>query len=637
MSTVAKLGHDDIDNKIDNALDRVGMFVGFWLRIFIVLGIIGGLIWLVVGSPWSAALKDPVSLALQMGAQIAFAIVFVIVQFAAIFWFLGRSRVYWILPGETGISFADYRGNPEILEVARRVVTLLKGVRHFKDMGGEVHRGLLLIGPPGTGKSYLAQCIATEAGVPFCYASAPSFQAMFFGISNLKVMMLFGKARKMARKYGACIVFIDEIDAIGGGRAQGGGIGAMMGGGSGLLNELLMQMDPPRLDDGWRNRLFRKMGLRAKGAERPAVLTMGATNIPQVLDAALLRPGRFDWKIQIDAPDVDGRKEVIEYYLAKVAHDPKLSLERLAQETIHYTPAALKYLINEAVVIAHFDGRDAMEYKDFVLAMEMYETGIRQPIKSMSLEERTRIAYHETGHAIALAKLLPKERIQQVTIVRHGDALGFMMPKPLQESYGKSLDELLGDIQVSLAGKAAEQVYLHDEFTGATSDLIKATRTAGAIVGNFGMGGSLYAIGSLNDGPDAKLKREVERILDDEFKKVKHLLAEYRGAADEIVRRLVERGDLLGDEVIEIIADYEKTRGNGHLNGNGNGHYLPEPNGNGHHSVLAEPTVQSLSPATATTQASESTQATATEGQWREIGSPLTPPASDQPSGTETN
>jgi cell division protease FtsH len=593
---VARLPQEDLDRRIDDVLDRVGMFFGFWLRVLIVLGIFGGLAWLIFFSPWSNALKEPFLFAMLMLVQIAFAIVFVIIQFAAIFWFLGRSRVYWIMPGETGLSFQDYRGNPEILEVARRIVTLLKGVKHFKDMGGEVHRGLLLVGPPGTGKSYLAQCIATEAGVPFCYASAPSFQAMFFGISNLKVMMLYGKARKLARKYGACIVFIDEIDAIGASRGQGGGMGmpmmgGMFGGGSGLLNELLMQMDPPRIDDTRFNRLLRSMGLRARGAERPAVLTMGATNIAQVLDQALLRPGRFDWKITVDEPDFDGRKEIIEYYLAKVAHDPNLSLERLASETIHYTPAALKYIINEAVVVAHFDGRDLMEYRDFVLAMEMYETGIRQPVKSMSVEVRRRIAYHEAGHTVAQIKLMPKERIQQVTIVRHGDALGYMMPKPLEETYGKSIDELLADIQVSLAGKAAEQVYLGTEFTGATSDLVRATRTAGAIIGNFGMNGSLYAVGAFGDGPDPKMKREVERMLEDEFRKVKHLLVQYTEATHEIVRRLLEKETLLGDEVAEIIQSFEREHGlngyaatNGHYlaastNGNGNGHDIVEPAG----------------------------------------------------------
>ncbi len=563
--SLSRDARDDLDRKIDDTLDRVGQFMGFWLRVLLVLGVIGGVVWFVFFSPFSDVVQEPVMYGLLMLFQIMFAIVFVIVQFGAIFWFLGRGRMYWLMPGETGVGFQDYKGNPEVLELATRIVTLLRGVKHFRDMGGEVHRGLLMIGPPGTGKSYLAQCIATEAGVPFCYASAPSFQNMFMGIGNLRVMMLYGKARKLARKFGACIVFIDEIDAIGGSRgSQGGGapglLGGMMGGGTGLLNELLLQMDPPRMDESRKTKLLRSMGLRSRGADRPAVLTMGATNLASVLDAALLRPGRFDWKISIDAPDFMGRKEILKYYLDRVKHDPELSLDRLSMDTIGYTPVAIKYIINEGVVVSHFDGRDAVEMKDLMLAMEMFETGLRQPIKSMSTEDKRRIAYHEAGHAISLVKLMPKERVVQLTIIRHGEALGYMMPKPMEEIYGYSIDELLADIQVSLAGKAAEQVYLGTEFTGANSDLQKATTIAGAIVGHYGMNGSLYHVGAFGamQGPDAKMRRDIERILDDQFKKVKHLLAEYHEAADEIVDELLKRGDLNGDEIVGIIARFEE-------------------------------------------------------------------------------
>ncbi len=559
---------DELDRKIDDALDRVGKFIGFWLRILLVLALIGAVAWFIFFSPYAEVVQEPVLYGLLLLFQIMFAIFFMIVQFVALFWFLGRGRMYWLMPGETGVGFQDYKGNPEVLELATRIVTLLRGVKHFKDMGGEVHRGLLMVGPPGTGKSYLAQCIATEAGVPFCYASAPSFQNMFMGIGNLRVMMLYSKARKLARKYGACIVFIDEIDAIGAARgAQGGGVpvgflGGLMGGSTGLLNELLLQMDPPRMDESRKAKLLRAMGLRARGADRPAVLTMGATNLASVLDPALLRPGRFDWKITIDPPDFLGRKEILKYYLDKVRHDPDLSLDRLAMDTIGYTPVAIKYIVNEGVVVAHFDGRDAVEMKDLALAMEMFETGLRQPIKSMSTEDKRRIAYHEAGHAIALVKLMPKERVVQLTIVRHGEALGYMMPKPVEEIYGYSVDELLADIQVSLAGKAAEQVYLGTEFTGANSDLQKATSIAGAIVGHYGMNGSLYHVGAFGpiQSPDAKMRRDIERILDDQFKKVKAVLAEYREAADEIVDQLLKRGDLTGDEIVAIIAKFEERR-----------------------------------------------------------------------------
>jgi cell division protease FtsH len=490
--------------------------------------------------------------------QLFFAILSMIIQFVALFWFLARGRTYWILPGETGSTWEDYRGNPEIVENAKRIVTLLKGVKEFKEMGGEAIRGLMLCGPPGTGKSYLAQVIANEAQVPFAYASAPSFQNMFFGVGNLKVMGLYKKARKLSKMYGACIIFIDEIDAIGMSRGAGnagGGLGGLMGmGGSGLLNELLLQMDPPNIDNGWFAKLLRSLGLRKKKAERPSVLTIGATNLPDVLDAALLRPGRFDRKIWVDAPDYDGRIDVFQYYLDKVKRDENFTPERAALDTIGYSPAQIKHIVNESVVIAHQRGAAVSNYEDFRAAMETYEWGLKQPLRSMSEDEKRNVAYHEAGHAVAQFLLKPHERVWKVTIIRRGDALGIAATKPTHERYNRSDSEILAEIQVCLASRAVEEEFLGKKLNGVTSDLKQATELAGAYLGAVGMGEELFswlAIGSPADALKA-LRPKINELLNAEMKKVKKLVMEHDQFVHAIATELIKRGDLTGEEIEEL-------------------------------------------------------------------------------------
>src|SRR5579884_2432086 len=268
----------DLDKSIDTGLDQFGRFVKLrWLWILIV----GIILWYFAFNI-APQLSPPSPGTIFLYAfQIVFYMFAIVIQFVALFWFLGRPRLYWVMPGETGVTFDDYKGNPEVLEAAKRIVLLLRGTEEFKEMGGQAVRGLLLTGDPGTGKSYLAQCMSTEAGLPFAYASAASFRAMFIGMDVLMISRLYRKARKLAREYGGCVVFMDEIDAIG--MSRTGGSGGTMGmgsggifgmGGSGGLNQLLMEMDPPNLETGWFKKVLRIIGLYQSRAQNEPVLTV---------------------------------------------------------------------------------------------------------------------------------------------------------------------------------------------------------------------------------------------------------------------------------------------------------------------------------------------------------------------------
>jgi cell division protease FtsH len=576
---------DELDREIDQKIDT---FFHRWnwklARIIRRVIIVVFVLWVaanVIPSALKFVTTQPLGpVILQLLTMGSYLFLFIGFQFSLMYFFMARTRIYWVKPGETGISFQDYKGNPEVLEAATRIVTLLKGVKGFKSMGGEVTRGVLLIGPPGTGKSYLAQAISTEAGVPFGYLSAPSLTSAWMGMGNIKVMNLYRKARKLAREYGACILFIDEIDAIGGARSSSmmgtGGMGGMspdkqtggranvmmgmggMGGGSGLLNELLLQMDPPPQETSASGKLLRWLGLRKKRVEMPPVLTMGATNLAESLDAALLRPGRFDRKIVVEEPDGDGRREIIEYYLSKVKHEP-MPMDRMISDTIGYTPVAIKFVINEAAIHAHFEGRETITYWDFTHAREMHEWGLRQPIRGMSYEERRRLAYHEAGHAYAAVKLLRKERLTKVTIVRHGNALGFAAWKPEEEIHTRTKDELLGRLQISLASRAAEELFLGIQMSGVTGDLQSATGLAAYMIGAYGMDDSFYSYLTFGmQGMTAgDMKPRVETILNEQFRLVKRMLENNKEGVIAIAEALILRNELTDIDVNEILARVE--------------------------------------------------------------------------------
>lgn len=588
-------------------MDQFGRFAKrrwLWLIIFSVL------LWFFVTRVVPQLTPPPASQVFQYIFLFIFYMVAIVFQFVAIFWFLGRPRLYWVMPGETGVGFDDYKGNPEVLEAARRIVKLLEGIQEYQEMGGQPVRGLLLSGPPGTGKSYLAQCISTEAHVPFAYASAASFRAMFVGMDILMIKRLYNRARRYAREYGGCVVFMDEIDAIGmsrGGGAGGRGAGPMLGGGmmgfmgmgTGGLNELLMQMDPPNIETGWFKKILRAVGLSHSRVQAQPVLTIGATNIPESLDPALLRPGRFDRKVHVGAPTDKYRGEVIEYYLNKVVRDPAISVAALVQRLINYTPVEIKHVINEAVIIAHFDGRDTITYADLVEAQDIHEFGFRQLSELTAIDKR-RLAYHEAGHAVASYYLLERYFPAYVTVHQRSDlegAAAFALPRPKESIKTASREDILARIQVSLAARASEELFLDVNLNGVTSDLENATTLAGLYVGAWGMDGTLTSfaafsnpLGGGSPGILPDFSKRVEAVLQSQMKAVKRLLQDHREALIAVAEALIERDELVADDIKQLIDEADARRvtrlvmsefeevlgnGNGHKNGNGT-------NGNGH-------------------------------------------------------
>jgi cell division protease FtsH len=504
---------------------------------------------------------------LGMGLQLAIAVAFMIIQFVALFWFLSRSRTYEIYPGMEGITFADYRGQPELVEQARQFVALLRGVKQFEDMGGEPLTGLLLEGPPGTGKTWLAQAISGEAGVPFFFVDASSLQAMFVGVGPMKVMRMYVKARRAAKEYGASIVFIDELDAIGqsrggvsGTQQRGLGGGFFGGYGSfGLLSTLLIEMSGFSLEYGLVARLKARLyRLLRKKPPHPVkrVLTIGATNRVDVLDPALLRPGRFDKKLTVGAPTLEGRKDILRYYLDLMAHDDTIDVGQLAIDTPGATPADLKYILNEALRHALFEGRAKMSYRDFLTALPEHSIGLRHPIPNLSERDKRMTAIHEAGHAVAACIFKPEDRISRVTIVRYGDALGHVSHTPSRERYHVTQEDMENDICVALGGRAADELFHHTATTGAYSDLmgVRSTLMRMAQVAMFEtLGFSIFTGLGQDTEPSEDLLKAMDELYLKLLARTKGALERNRAAVEALATVLQEKEELDADEVQNVL------------------------------------------------------------------------------------
>jgi cell division protease FtsH len=494
-----------------------------------------------------------------------------IVQFGALMWFMSRPRTYTVLPDDPqlGLSFNDYRGQPDLVDHAKTLVRILGGVQRFKEAGGEMPKGMLLSGQPGTGKTFLAGVIAAEAQLPFIYIDASSLRSMWMGVDALIIMSLFGKARKLGRRYakpgtpGCCILFMDELDSIGmsrggvqGGQQQGG-MGPMgMFGGSGMsLNTLLNQMDSlgQHVEDRFKVKVARWLGLvRGPVPPKPLVFVIGATNRPDVLDTALTRPGRLDRSLIVYPPDGEGRKDIIQHYLGKKGHDESCDVDMMAQDAIGWTPIHIKTIINEALIVAHEDGRDKLTYKDWLAAADMRFLGLKQPIHKMSQDDKRAVAYHEAGHAVVAQYLRPEDRMKKASIIRRGETLGVVQSSEREERHQLHARQIETDIMVSLGSRAVEELILGTKLAGASSDLMNATNGALTYVARLGMGSTLMvAPASMAGYPPAVLVL-VDNMLQQLYDETKRLIQEKEYAVHAVAASLIERQELIGAELDEI-------------------------------------------------------------------------------------
>jgi len=502
--------------------------------------------------------------------QIVFILFMAVIQFVAIFWFMSQTKMETIKPEDPkSVTFKDYWGQPTLVRLVRQWISLLSDREQFVRMGGRYINGILLYGPPGTGKTLLAKTMAGEAGIPFISVEGSGFRGMFWGVDVLRMIQYVGKAKKLAREYGACIAYIDEIDAVAMSRGnvmggQGGGMGmmgGMMGGmGSGSLTRLLYEMD----GIGDQSRLERLKGriLKLFGKTLPPrnwhVLFMGSTNRPDVLDPALLRPGRFDQKIIVDAPDKAGRREIIKGYLNKVRCDETINLEAIVEDTPHATPAQIAAAITkDSVRIALFKGRDRIGQRDIDTALQEQRMGIEQPIEEWEAEQRRQVAYHEAGHTIAQHYLMPEQRIVRVSIVRRGGAYGYMLPVDRVEVYTEPLRRFAADIMVCMAGHVATKLHMGEYWTGASSDfsMVRSNLWRLYSLGYFGPPVRGVENSSAGGGiPDsaAPLVEHFWKVLEDQTEAV---LRQHSSETEAITQALLDKNELSHDDVMALLGD----------------------------------------------------------------------------------
>lgn len=458
---------------------------------------------------------------------------------------IGKSNAKVYVEKETGVTFQDVAGEDEAKESLQEVVDFLHNPGKYTGIGAKLPKGALLVGPPGTGKTLLAKAVAGEAKVPFFSLSGSAFVEMYVGVGASRVRDLFKQAQQMA----PCIVFIDEIDAIGKSRDTA------MGGGNDereqTLNQLLAEMDGFDTNKG--------------------LLLLAATNRPEVLDPALLRPGRFDRRIIVDKPDLKGRVEILKVHSKDVKMDETVDLEAIALATSGAVGSDLANMINEAAINAVKHGRQVVSQKDLFEAVEVVLVGKEKKDRIMSNEERRIVSYHEVGHALVSALQKDAEPVQKITIVpRTMGALGYVMQTPEEEKFLNTKKELEAMLVGALAGRAAEEIVFDTVTTGASNDIEQATKIARAMITQYGMSEKFGLIGlesvqhryldgravmNCGEATAAEIDKEVMEMLKKAYDEAKSLLTENRETLDKIAAFLIEKETITGKEFMKIFRE----------------------------------------------------------------------------------
>ena len=465
----------------------------------------------------------------------------------------GKSRARLLNENQTKVTFSDVAGVDEAKEELQEVIAFLKDPKKFTRLGGRIPKGCLLVGPPGTGKTLLARAIAGEAGVPFFSISGSDFVEMFVGVGASRVRDLFLQAKKQA----PCIVFVDEIDAVG--RQRGAGLGGGHDEREQTLNQLLVEMDGFEANDG--------------------VILIAATNRPDVLDPALLRPGRFDRRVVVPRPDIKGREGILQVHSRRVPLESDVDIRVLARGTPGFAGADLENLVNEAALLAARNDKDKVNMSDFELAKDKVMMGTERKSMIISDEEKRNTAYHEAGHALVAVLLPGADPVHKVTIIPRGMALGLTQQLPIDERHSQDKQYLLSNVTILFGGRVAEELILDHMTTGAGNDIERATEIAHRMVCEWGMSEKLgpMTFGKKEEqiflGRDftqqqdysehtaVEIDREIRRIIKDCYNQAKEILTANLGLLHRVAKELLEKEVLDGAEIDVIVKAHAAESG----------------------------------------------------------------------------